>query len=92
MDPDSNDDNGDHRPRGITLDSRVYLLADRIKNLTAEVKELKVMLANDQRALITRLNKLEITYQRVFGIVLIFPILGAVLGFLATVILKLWSK
>lgn len=95
--PDSNgDDNGDNgddrRPHGISLDSRVYLLAERIKNLTREVKKLEIILGADKRDLIARLTKLEITYQRVFGIILVFPILGAVLGFLATVLLKLWSK
>jgi len=81
--PDSNDDNGD-RPHGMSLDSRVYLLADRIKNLTSEVKQIRAMLSEDKKDLITRLSKLEVTYQRVFGIILVFPIIGAVLGFIAT--------
>jgi len=96
--PDSNGDNGNDEPRpqySMSMDSRVYLLAERIKNLTNEVKQLKTMLASDKLDLITRLSKLEVTYQRVFGIILVFPILGAVLGFIATywaVLFRPWTK
>lgn len=88
------DENGGHRQRPMTLESRVYLLAERIKNLTAEVKQLKDALAVDKRDLMTRLSKLEVTYQRVFGIILVFPVLGVILGFVATywaVLFKPWS-
>ena len=96
--PDSNDDNGNHDRRSqysMTLDTRVYLLAERIKNLTNEVRQLESVLDRDKKDLMTRLSKLEVTYQRVFGILLVFPILGAVLGFIATywtVLFKPWSK
>src|SRR6266478_2841760 len=97
--PASNDDNdkgNDERSRyPMSMDSRVYLLAERIKNLTNEVKQLKAMLASDRLDLITRLSKLEITYQRIFGFILVFPILGAVLGFIATywaALFRPWTK
>lgn len=96
--PDSNNDdgNGDQRSQyRMSLDSRVYLLAERIKNLTNQMKQLEDMLKGDKKELITRLSKLEITYQRVFGIILVFPILGAILGFIATywtVLFKPWVK
>lgn len=93
--PDSNDDNGDnHQPHRMSLDSRVYLLADRIKNLTSEVKQVRATLSEDKKDLVTRLNKLEVTYQRVFGIILVFPIIGAVLGFIATYwpLFRPWTK
>lgn len=95
--PDSNgDDNGDDgRPHGMSLDSRVYVMANRIKYLTNEVKEVRKTLSEDKKELITRLGKLEVTYQRVFGIILVFPILGAVLGFIATywtVLFKPWAR
>lgn len=97
MTPDLNNgdngDNGGRRPQ-MSLDSRVYLLAERIKNLTAEVKDLKEVLAADKRDLMARLGKLEVTYQRVFGIILVFPVLGVILGFIATywaVLFKPWS-
>jgi len=98
---DSNDDdNGNNdfqgfRPQGMSLDSRVYLLAERIKNLRNDVKQLKDILSADKIDMIKRLSKLEITYQRVFGIVLVFPILGAILGFIATywsVLFKPWTR
>ncbi len=95
---DGDNGNGDERSfrlQGMTLDSRVHLLAERIRNLTNEVRQLKAMLAADKRDLITRLSKLEVTYQRVFGIILVFPVLGAALGFVATywtVLFKPWSR
>jgi len=88
--PDSdngnNGDNGEIEPRSqaMSLDSRVILLSERIRNLTREVRQLKSMLSSDKKELVLRLGKLEVTYQRVFGIILVFPILGAVLGFIAT--------
>ena len=88
------DDNGGQRQRPMTLESRVYLLAERIKNLTAEVKQLKDTSTADKREIITRLSKLEVTYQRIFGIILVFPVLGVILGFIATywaVLFKPWS-
>jgi len=97
--PDSNDDNdngNDERSRyPMSMDSRVYLLAERIKNLTNEVRQLKTILASDKLDLITRLSKLEVTYQRVFGIILVFPILGAIIGFIASywsTLFKPWAK
>src|SRR6266566_7836295 len=85
--PDSNDDhdNNDRRFQySMSLDSRVYLLAERIKNLTNEVRQLETVLERDKKDLMTRLSKLEVTYQRVFGILLVFPIVGSILGFIAT--------
>jgi len=95
--PDSNGDNDDddRLPHGMSLDSRVYVLANRIKYLTSEIKQVRTTLSEDKKELITRLGKLEVTYQRVFGIILVFPILGAILGFIATywaVLFKPWAK
>ena len=97
--PGSNGDNEngkDERPRyPMSMESRVYLLAERIKNLTNEVRQLKTILASDKLDLITRLSKLEVTYQRVIGIILVFPILGAIIGFIASywsTLFKPWAK
>ena len=96
--PGSHDDNGNNGPRSrypMSLDSRVYLLAERIKNLTNEMRQLEEVLERDRRELITRLTKLEVTYQRVFGIILVFPVVGAIFGFIATywaVLFKPWTK
>ena len=94
-DDNDNDNQGYSRPYGISLDSRVYLLAERIKNLRNDVKQLREILTEDKIDMIKRLSKLEVTYQRVFGILLIFPILGAILGFIATywsVLFKPWIR
>lgn len=61
----------------MSVDSRVYLLAERIKILTIDHQELKI-----------RTMKLEAAYQRGVGMFLLFPFLGALVGFLAT----FWSS
>lgn len=63
--------------RPMSVDSRVYLLAERIRTLTKDHQELKV-----------RTLKLEAAYQRGVGMFLLFPFLGAAIGFLAT----FWSS
>lgn len=92
--PEENGDEFGYR-KPMSIDSRVILLHERVKNLQAEFQQIKLILATDKHDLIARLTKLEITYQRVFGIILIFPILGAILGFVATywsVLFKPWSR
>lgn len=69
--------------RPMSLDSRVYLLAERIKVLAKDHLDLKM-----------RIIKLEAAYQRGVGIFLLFPVLGGVIGFLATFwssISKMWK-
>ena len=81
--------------KAMPLVTRVILLHERVKNLQIEFRQIKLILSTDKRDLILRLSKLEITYQRVFGIILIFPVLGAILGFVATywsVLFKPWSS
>lgn len=79
----------------MSIESRVILLAERIKNLTKELQQIKTILEQNKIDLDKRLTKLEVTYQRVFGIILIFPFLGVVLGFIATywtILFKPWAR
>lgn len=67
-----------------TLEGRVILLTERVRVLTEEVKTGRQKIA-----------KLEVAYQRGFGMFLVFPFLGALMGFLASywsVLFKPWSK
>ena len=80
---------------GMSDESRVLLLTERVKNLTGEVKELKERLDREARELREahakadeevnkKIAKLETAYQRGFGMFLVFPLLGATIGFIAT--------
>lgn len=67
-----------------TLEGRVILLTERIRVLTKEVERGQQKIA-----------KLEVAYQRGFGMFLVFPFLGALMGFIATywnTLFKPWSK
>lgn len=66
-----------------TLEGRVILLTERVRVLTNE------SINNKQK-----IAKLEVAYQRGFGIFLVFPLLGGFVGFLATywsLIFKPWT-
>lgn len=85
--PDSDDgDDGLNEivERPMPVEHRVILLAERVRVLLRENKELKA-----------RVAKLEVTYQRGFGVFLVFPFLGGAAGFLATYwswIFRPWGK
>lgn len=67
-----------------TLEGRVILLTERVRVLTREVERSN-----------RRTSKLEVAYQRGFGMFLVFPFLGALMGFIATywsTLFKPWSK
>lgn len=56
-----------------STEGKVILLTERVRVLTREVEAWK-----------QRTAKLEVAYQRGFGVFLVFPFLGALLGFVAT--------
>lgn len=67
----------------MSTEGKVILLIERVRVLTRENE------ANKQK-----IAKLEIAYQRGFGVFLVFPFLGGLLGFLATYwssILRPWT-
>lgn len=74
----------------MSLDNKVVLLIERVKVLTRTVKEER----EENKKLSARLAKLEVAYQRGFGVFLVFPFIGGFIGFLATywsTIFKPWS-
>jgi len=67
-----------------SLEGRVILLTERVR-----------VLAQENRSNKEKLAKLEVAYQRGFGVFLIFPFLGGLLGFIASywsVLFRPWSK
>lgn len=83
-DDDDDDDLNRVVSQPLPMQHRVVLLAERVMVLTRENRDLR-----------RRIVKLEVTYQRGFGVFLVFPFLGAMFGFLATYwssIFKPWTK
>lgn len=67
-----------------SMEGRVILLTERVR-----------VLAQENRANKAKIAKLEVAYQRGFGMFLVFPFLGALMGFIATywsTLFKPWSR
>lgn len=67
-----------------SLEGRVILLTERVRVLAKENRDNKA-----------KIVKLEVAYQRGFGMFLVFPFLGALMGFIASywsILFKPWSK